>query len=276
MKLAGTRILLTGASGGIGRCLALEFARRGAGVALLGRDASRLQAVLQSVHAIGGSGLCVPFDLARREGHAAVVARVNSELGGLDMLVNNAGVSRFATYAEDDPQALCNLVDINLTGALLLTRAVLPALVRRRAGHIVNIGSILGSIAVPHFAAYSATKFALRGFSEALRRELAGSGVRVTYVAPRTTLTGMNTDLVREFFSATRTAVDRPEQVASHIAAAVEQGRSDIYLGWPERFFVRLNGMLPRLVDSALVRQARIADRLLHPHARVEGPRRTS
>jgi short-subunit dehydrogenase len=276
MRLAGARILLTGASGGIGRCLALELARRGARLALLARDASRLESVSQAVHVLGGSALCVPFDLARRDGHAGVVARVNAELGGLDVLVNNAGVSRFAGYAEDDPEAICNLIDINLTGALLLTRAVLPHFVRRRAGHVVNIGSIFGSIAFPHFAAYSASKFALRGFSEALRREFADTGVHVTYVAPRTTATRMNTDAVLALFSASKTAMDRPERVAAHITAAVEQDRKDVYLGWPERFFVGLNSILPRLVDGALGRQARIADRLLHPHARVASTRRTS
>jgi len=276
MKLAGARILLTGASGGIGRCLALEFARRGARLALLARDASGLEAVSQAVHAVGGSAACVPFDLARRDGHGGVIGRVHAELGGLDVLVNNAGVSRFADFAEDDPGAICNLIDINLTGALLLTRAALPHFVRRGTGHVVNIGSILGSIALPHFAAYSASKFALRGFSEALRREFADARVRVTYVAPRTTATRMNTEAVRELFSANGTAMDRPEQVAAHIVAAVEQERKDVYLGWPERFFVRLNSVLPRLVDGALTRQARVADRLLHPHAGVAGTRRTS
>ena len=267
MKLAGARILLTGASGGIGGCLALALARRGARLALLARDAGRLESVSQAVHAVGGSALCIPFDLARRDGHADVIARVNSTLGGLDVLVNNAGVSRFGTYADDKPGAICELVDVNLTGALLLTRAVLPHFVRRRTGHIVNIGSILGSIALPHFAAYSASKFALRGFSEALRRELAATGVRVTYVAPRTTATGMNTAEVREFFAASRTAVDRPEHVAGRIADAIERERKDVYLGWPERFFVRLNNLLPRFVDGALGRQARLAERLLHPRS---------
>lgn len=276
MKLAGARILLTGASGGIGRCLALELARRGARLALLARDPSRLEPVAQAVHAVGGSALCVPFDLVRRDGHTSVVARVNSELGGLDALVNNAGVSRFAGYADDAPEAICNLIDTNLTGALLLTRAVLPHFVRRRAGHIVNVGSIFGSIAFPYFAAYSASKFALRGFSEALRRELAATGVRVTYVAPRTTATSMNSDAVLELFSASKTAMDRPEQVAAHIVAAVARDRKDVYLGWPERFFARLNSVLPRLVDGALSRQARLADRLLHPRTGVESVRRTS
>jgi NAD(P)-dependent dehydrogenase (short-subunit alcohol dehydrogenase family) len=121
MKLTGSRILLTGASGGIGRCLAVELARRGARLALLARDPARLEHIAQAVQSAGGYASCVPFDLARRDGHAALVERVMSELGGLDALVNNAGVSHFAAFADDDPGAICHLIDTNVTGPLLLT-----------------------------------------------------------------------------------------------------------------------------------------------------------
>ena len=267
MRISGSRILVTGASGGIGRCLALELARRGAHLALLARNPERLQWVAQDVRAAGARVLCMPFDLARRDGHPALVARVIDELGGLDALINNAGVSRFAEFAEDDPGAICNLIDVNVTGPLLLTRAVLPHFVQHRAGHVINVGSILGSIAFPHFAAYSASKFAVRGFSEAVRRELADDGVRVTYIAPRTTATDMNTATVREMFAASGSAMDRPRDVAARIVAALEEDRKDVYIGWPESLFVRLNGILPRLVDCALNRQARLARRLLQPAA---------
>ena len=189
------------------------------------------------------------------------------------MIINNAGVSAFVRYYESDPGAICSLIDSNLTGALLLTRAVLPHFVGRGAGHVVNVGSILGSVALPHFAAYCASKFALRGFSEALRRELAATGVRVTYVAPRTTATSMNGPAVRELFAATKAAVDTPEQVAAGIVAAVEQERTNVYFGWRERLIVRLNSLLPGLVDHALGRQADCAERLLPPPGASEHPR---
>jgi short-subunit dehydrogenase len=276
MKLAGSRILLTGASGGIGRWVAVELARRGARLALLGREPARLEPVAQAVRAAGAHAVCFAFDLARRDGHAPLVARVIRELGGLDALVNNAGVSRFAAFADDDPDAICDLIDTNLTGPLLLTRAVLPYFVQRRAGHIVNIGSILGSIAFPHFATYSASKFALRGLSEALRRELAESGVQVTYVAPRTTATDMNTAAVRELFAASGTAMDQPEEVATRIVTALEADRKDVYIGWPERFFVRFNSLLPRLVDGALGRQVRLASRFLRPGPEAKQAQRSA
>ena len=274
MRLTGARVLLTGASGGIGRCLALQLARRGARLALLGRDPSRLEPVARDVRAAGASACCIAFDLARRDGHAGVVESAIAAIGGIDVLINNAGVSAFARYHESDPGAICSLIDSNLTGALLLTRAVLPHFVGRRAGHVVNVGSILGSVALPHFAAYCASKFALRGFSEALRRELAATGVRVTYVAPRTTATAMNNATVRKLFAATKAAIDTPEDVATGIVAAIEQQRKDVYFGWPESLIVRLNGILPRLVDRALGRQTDFAERLLHPQSAGETPPR--
>jgi short-subunit dehydrogenase len=274
LKLAGARILLTGASAGIGRCLALQLAPRGARLALLARDPSRLERVARDVRAIGASAYCLTFDLARRDGHSGVVESVIAGIGGVDILINNAGISTFARYSESDPGAICSLIDSNLTGALLLTRAVLPHFVNRGKGHIVNVGSILGSVALPHFAAYCASKFALRGFSEALRRELAATGVRVTYVAPRTTATAMNNAAVRKLFAATKAAVDTPEHVAAGIVAAIERERKDVYFGWPERFIVRLNGILPRMVDRALGRQVDCAERLLQPQSAGDSPRR--
>jgi short-subunit dehydrogenase len=274
MKLAGARILLTGASGGIGRCLALQLACRGARLALLARDQSRLERVAREVRAAGSSAWCATFDLARRDGHAGIVESAIAGIGGVDILINNAGVSTFTRYSESDPAAICSLIDSNLTGALLLTHAVLPHFLGRGAGHVVNVGSILGSVALPHFAAYCASKYALRGFSEALRRELAATGVRVTYVAPRTTATAMNSAAVRELFAATKAAVDTPEHVAAGIVAAVEQERKDVYFGWPERLVVSLNSVLPRIVDRALGRQVDCGDRLLQPQSAGRNPRR--
>jgi short-subunit dehydrogenase len=263
MKLAGSRILVTGASSGIGRCLALELTRRGAHLALLARDARRITAVAHEARDHGGSAIPVPFDLARRDGYAALARETITALGGLDGLVNNAGVSSFSAFAEEDPEGVERLIDINVKAPLMLARAVLPHFLQRNAGHIVNIGSIFGSIAFPHFAAYSATKFALRGFSEALRRELCETGVRVSYIAPRTTATDINSPAARAFMTETGAAVDAPQAVARLIADAIERDRAEVFVGGPENVFVRLNGVAPRFVDRALAKHNRIADRLL-------------
>jgi short-subunit dehydrogenase len=259
MSLSGKRILLTGASGGIGRHVALELARRGAHLALVGRDEARLEALAQTLRAQGATAVPLAFDLAAPTGHEALIARAASALGGLDVLVNNAGVQRFGALSEEDPQAIVNLVAINVTAPLLLTRAALKLFCAAGAGHVVNVGSTFGAIGYPYFAAYSASKFALRGLSEALRRELKELGVKVTHVSPRATATSMNSPAVRELMKKTGARVDAPETVARAVAAAISGGPAVRQLGWPERFFVRLNALLPGLVDRGLVQQARVA-----------------
>jgi short-subunit dehydrogenase len=252
MKLKGKAVLLTGASGGIGRCLAREFTRRGARMALAGRNDTALACVVERAISDRGFALALPFDLSAPSGHAELIDRAERALGAIDVLVNNAGVSCFGPFAEEDEAAIRRVIDVNLTAPMLLARAALPGMLRRGTGQIVNVGSAFGSIAFPRFAAYSATKFALRGFSEALRRELAGSGVAVTYIAPRTTDTAMNTPAVREFVARTGATMDPPDTVAHLIADAIEDGRSEVYIGWPERLFARVNAVAPRLVDRSL------------------------
>jgi short-subunit dehydrogenase len=127
----------------------------------------------------------------------------------------------------------------------------------RGTGKIVNIGSTFGSIGFAWFSAYSASKFALRGFSEALRRELADSGVTVAYIAPRAVKTKLNTAAVYQMAHATGMRMDAPSWVAGRVIRAIRHDRKDVYLGFPESLFVRVNTLLPRLVDMALRKQNR-------------------
>ena len=259
MNLGGKRILLTGASGGIGRHIATELGRLGARLVLVGRERNRLDAVADAIRTSGGSAVVINFDLASRAGHEDLVNCAATALGGLDVLINNAGVQCFGPLADNDPVELTRLVAINVTSPLLLTRAALAHFDAAQGGHIVNIGSTFGAIGFPQFSAYSASKFALRGMSEALRRELSDRRVRVTYISPRATATDMNTAAVRALQEKTGTRVDDPAKVAQAVVAAIDAGVAEKQLGWPERFFVRLNSLLPRLVDRALVRQGRVA-----------------
>ncbi|MBI3042518.1 MAG: SDR family oxidoreductase [Betaproteobacteria bacterium] len=259
MKIAGSRILLTGATGGIGRALAPELARRGARLALAGRDTNRLARLAGEISNAAAPAVSLPSDLARPGSHAELVRCAHESLGGIDVLINNAGRSRFSAFAGEDEAALRDLIEVNVTAPLLLARAALPHLLQRGTGCIVNIGSVFGAIGFPYHAAYSATKFALRGFSEALRRELADSGVKVLYIAPRATATAMNGPAARALMADTGTAVDAPEKVAVAIADALAGDRQEVTLGGPERIFVRLNALLPGIVDASLVKQGRIA-----------------
>ncbi|HET9701210.1 MAG TPA: SDR family NAD(P)-dependent oxidoreductase, partial [Burkholderiales bacterium] len=189
-------------------------------------------------------------------------------LGALDILVNNAGMVGFGGFAAQSPDQIDTLVRTNLTGPLLLTRAALPGMLARGRGQIVNVGSTFGAIAFAHFAAYSATKFALRGFSEALRRELEDTGVGVTYVSPRATRTAANPDAVYRLTEQAGNAVDTPEAIAPLIADAIERGRRALQIGAPESLFTRLNALFPRLVDAALRKQNRAAREVLSGAAR--------
>ncbi len=138
---------------------------------------------------------------------------------------------------------------------MLLVRALLATLSKRPQAAIVNVGSVFGAIGYPGNAAYSAAKFGLRGFSEALRRELSGSTVRVLHVAPRTTRTAINSRAVEALNLELGVAIDSPETVAAWIRERLDRELADGTLGWPERLFVKLNALLPRLVDGALRKQ---------------------
>ncbi|HSO06718.1 MAG TPA: SDR family oxidoreductase [Pelomicrobium sp.] len=266
MKLEGKRILITGAGSGIGRETALALARRGARLALLGRNLERLDAVAREIADHGGEAHVLVFDVAEPHGQERPVAEAMERLGGLDVLINNAGVAGYGDFAERPAEEIRRIVATNVTGPLLLTRVALRA-VAGQPFMVVNVGSILGSLGMPQFATYSASKHALRGFSEALRRELADRNGKVCYVAPRTTRTAINADAVYRVAEKTGTATDSAADVARQIVAAMEAERAETYLGWPEKLFVRLNAWLPRLVDGGLKKQSRVARELARSDA---------
>lgn len=257
MRLDDARVLLTGACGGIGREIARGLAEAGAHVALAGRELRVLQDLANEVDKHGRTASTITADLSRPDGPALIQQQALADLGRIDVLVNNAGVLDFSALPAQSTEAIERIYRINVIGPVLLTRALLPHMLERGSGQIVNVGSIFGSIAFAYFGAYSSSKFALRGFSEALRRELAGSGVIVTYVAPRATRTGLNTPAVFRMCETLGMAMDAPQTVAAHVLRAMERDANDVYLGWPERLFVRVNAVLPRLVDLVLRRQNR-------------------
>jgi short-subunit dehydrogenase len=270
MKLHVARVVLTGASRGIGRELARRLAGRGARLVLVGRNSSAVAAVCNEIFAVGGRADPILFDLAAPAGHDEVIERARTILGSIDLLVNNAGVSSFESFERQNPEAIARIVATNLVAPMLLARAALPHL--QSGARIVNVGSMFGSIGFPHCAAYSATKFGLRGFSEALRREVAARGIGITYVAPRAARTEANSAALYRFAARTGMALDAPADVAEGIIAAIERDEAERFFGGPEPFFARLNALLPRLVDRALGKQARIGREVLHSDGAVSEP----
>lgn len=241
-------VLITGASGGLGALVAAELAAGGAHVVAIGR------------HRPSGVDGFLQHDLSSPEGIEAAARAVSGRRW--DILVNLAGVQHFGPVEAETAESLLSGYLVNLVAPVRLTQAVMPAMKARGAGQIVNIGSIFGSINFAHFATYSSAKAGLRGFSQALRRELAGTGVDVTYVAPRAVRTAMVSDRVLEFAKLTQMHIDPPEATARRIVSAIHARRRDVYLGFPEAFFVRLNALLPGLVDRALSANDRKAAQL--------------
>jgi short-subunit dehydrogenase len=257
MQLQASRVLLTGASGGIGRAVALELARRGAELCLSGRRAAVLQAVAEEVRAAGGKAVVEVADLDTPGAAEPLVDSAVARLGGLDLVINCAGASHFGLFEQGSPEIADRLWRTNVLAPIRLIHAALPHLRHAPHGLVVNVGSIFGSIAFPCFAAYSTTKFALRGFSEALRRELDGSNVNVLYVAPRYTRTALNDGAISEMAQAVSMKQDDPATVAAQLVEAIVKDRRERYLGWPEKLFVRINAWFPRLVDQSLRKQTR-------------------
>jgi NADP-dependent 3-hydroxy acid dehydrogenase YdfG len=188
-RLEGKTALVTGASSGIGRATAIRLVREGAALALCARGADRLDAVRSQVERLGGRCFTDPCDVAQMTDCTTLVSKAEAVFGGIDILVNNAGVGYSGSVADSDPVEVEEMIRVNFLGVYQMTRAALPAMIESGAGDIVNIGSVAGLKYSPNFGVYSATKFAVRAFSEALRNEVQGQGIRVGVVHPGMTQT---------------------------------------------------------------------------------------
>lgn len=217
----GRRVLVTGASRGIGRAIALAFARAGDRLALLSRESEHLTATVEACRAQDGDVTVVQADVTDEHATAVACAEARERLGGVDVLVNNAGIGRYAPFAELSAADWAAMLQVNVLGVANVTRAVLPAMLDQRDGHIVNIGSIRGIETIAGTTAYAASKFAIMGFSQALRHDLAGSGVRVSVIAPG----GVKTAFGRIPPEEKDPRFLDPETVAEAVLQIVEPGR---------------------------------------------------
>lgn len=247
MQLSSARVLITGATGSLGSQLARQLTAAGAAVLLVGRDEQRL-ADLQSE--LGASAAIVRADL----NHSPDVALIADAARAfrVNVLINNAGVSGFGLLENQPWATVDGILATNLVAPIHLVQALLPVLRQQGAAAIVNIGSTFGSLPFAGFAAYSAAKAGLRGFSQALRRELADSAIRVIYLAPRAIDTPLNSPAVRQLNQALGSQTDAVDRVATQIIDALRAQQSECHFGFPERFFAWLNGVAPRLIDQAL------------------------
>lgn len=250
MQLNGKHVAITGGAGGIGSQLCAALAKEGAHVTVIDR-----------VEALNFEADYIRGDLGSLEGLTVVAEQLRQR--PVDVLINLAGIQYFGEVEQQGQTNTALTYMVNLLAPVLLTQAVLPHMKARREGHIVNIGSIFGSISFAHFATYSSSKAGLRGFSEALRREVKAYGVHVTYIAPRAVRTPLNSGKVMELAQRTKMQMDPPELVVARIMQAVLGKAKDVYLGFPESLFVRVNALFPRLVDGALAKNDAIARDIL-------------
>ncbi len=254
MYLKNIRVLLTGATGGIGQAIAQALDNQGSRLLLVSRSAERLEALCSSLQ--GNQHEFIATDLTVADDRNRLVERCESIDGGIDLLINNAGIGEFQFLEKQTQSRIEEVITINLVSPILLCQSLVPHLKSRPAAQIVNIGSTYGSIGYPGFTTYCASKFGLRGFSEALRRELADTSIGVSYIAPRSTRTGFNATNVVAMNEALGNTMDSPTVVARRVVDVIQKSdQVEHYMGWPEKFFVRVNALLPNMVDNNLKKQ---------------------
>jgi short-subunit dehydrogenase len=239
--LSGEVAIVTGASSGIGAATARELARRGARVVLAARRAAELDAQVDAIRSAGGDAVATPTDIADPSQVTRLAEHAAAVFGRVDVLVNNAGAGWSRPLATSPPDEVVRMLQVNLLGAMLLTRAVLPGMLERHHGAVISVGSLSGRVAME--PVYSATKYGLRGFSLALRRQVDGSGVSVSLVSPGNIRTAMTNDVAAR--------LPEPELVATAIADLVLHPRREIVIPRRHYAIAWLEQVLPAMADVA-------------------------
>ena len=256
--MRGKVVLITGGTSGIGRACALEFGRAGARVVITGRDETKLAAAAAELAAAGIEHRAVQADVGEAAAATRAVADTVAAFGRLDVLINNAGLSMRAKFAEVEVKVLEQLMQTNFFGTVYTTKAALPHLLQSK-GTIVGISSIAGFRGLPGRTGYSASKFAMNGFLEALRTELLPQGVNVLTAAPGFTASNIrHTALLANGQPQNDTPRDEgkmmtSEEVAHHLRLAVEQRRRSLVLTAQGKLTVFLNKWLPGLTDKLVL-----------------------
>ena len=235
------RVILTGASMGIGEAAARAFAREGARLVLVARNREKLEQVAAEVKALGGEAVCIAADLSRPEETARVVPEAVAALGGVDILVNNAGLGIAETIADTRPEDFRHLMEVNVFAPTALMQAIVPVMKAQGGGVIVNVSSVIGKIALPTAGAYCATKFALNALSDAARIELAGDGIRVATICPGRVETPFHANVRGTLRRPKAPGGWPPERVADAIVAAAKNPPSERVLGFMNNVFVGLS-----------------------------------
>ena len=265
--LSEERIILTGATGGIGKELARQLLNKGCKLGLVGRSMEKLEQLFADLNAElnvdTNRVILICVDITNKTGRQMIIDKMEKNFYGYDLLINAAGIMDFSSFMNQTDERIEAVFETNVIAPMLLCKKVLPYMISQKKGHIVNIGSIFGSIGFAWFTSYSSSKFALRGFSQALRRELAETCVKVSYIAPRAVKTSLNSSAVYNMAKQVKMNMDQPELVATWIVDSIIKDHKEKYLGFPESLFVRINAILPGIVDIATRSQNKIAQKFI-------------
>lgn len=250
-NLAGLRILVTGASQGIGRALVVAAAAKGCRVLAAARSRPLLDELAAEVRAAGGAVETVVADVTKPDDRTAMVDAADRHYGGLDVLVNNAGIGATGHFMDSDPQVLRAIFETNFFGLTETTRAFLPLLRAGTTPAIVNISSVVGKRALPARSLYSSSKFAVAGFSESIRAELAKDGVDVIVVSPGLTQTNFSQNMLE---AKAKIQLDHlrgmtSEEVAAATLRAIEKGKTEVTLTLQGKMLLLVNRFFPWFVD---------------------------
>jgi 3-oxoacyl-[acyl-carrier protein] reductase len=249
MKLQGKTALVTGASRGIGQAIAFELAKHGVTrLLLLARNEQRLAEIAMDIEPMGVEVIPLVVDLTDRVRVNVVISQAWRDYGQIHLLVNCAGVAHQAPFLQSKLPHVQEEIAINLLGMYTITRLIARRMVSQREGTIVNVASLMGKVAAPTMSTYSATKFAILGFTQALRGELASHNVQVISLLP--TLT--DTDMARDLQLFWGVLPMSPQRVAQALIRGIERNEREIIIGWQSYLAVWGNYLVPRLVERAI------------------------
>jgi short-subunit dehydrogenase len=255
VQLKDARVIVTGASSGIGRAIALEFARRGARLALASRNRPALEEAAASIKARGGTAVIIPTDVTAEGAVTQMADDAIRELGGIDILVNNAGRGMSASIGDASSADVEALFELNVIAAAAAIRAVIPIMRAQRSGMIINISSMAGRVVVPRIGYYSASKFALTAIGDALRMEEGHRGIKVMNVFPGTTRSSFGENRLGTRGRQAHQILPpvSAEKVARRVANAVERDQRSVYISWfPDRVGLVLNWLAGGAVAGVL------------------------
>jgi short-subunit dehydrogenase len=260
MVLNGAVVVITGASSGIGRAYAMAFARRGAKLVLVARRGELLEELRREIEPYAAEVLIIPADIAQEAARADIIRQTVDRFGRIGILINNAGQVLHGPLETYEPHKIEELVQVNLTAAMALTRHAIPSMLTRRRGIVVNVASVSGRVASIGYSVYAASKHGLLGFSDALRRDLYGTGVEVLSVLPGYTRTEMNNDKFLNYVQNIGMSIFEADEVAEATIKAILNGQHEVFIAGPalrvmaymDRRYPNLTSVLMQAINSPM------------------------